>query len=534
MLTGRGAEVKVQRLALEGADVVLRGEGRINGLRDPEIDLDTRFEAEMSDVAALLDLPFRWKGKAGGQGKLVRKGGALSFGADLDADGLVLSGVAMGRVRGRLEVGPEPGGRVALDVQMPGRPSESVSVAFRGDRVDGEVKGAYLDPVMSEIGIAWPVLSPAWGTFSVENGKLQARGEFRDERLVREGNRFSFRGAVDVRYDPATQDVELSTRDLESPFARLEARAALRVHGGIDTEIRGSVTDLKQAREFVSLLLAEPFDFPEIRGAGSTDVRLTGQADDPKVTLKGTFAPAGFALFNAALAEGEAVIVGDEFQGQFRVDDPGLKAEIGVKAGPTRTEASVRKAEGDLARVFASLEIPVALEGRASGDFDVVETPKSEEVRGAFASPEVRGYGQTFKEVAGRLEWKDGTLSFPEIGFGLYGGRVRGRALAGLVSREFDADLRAENVDVAVLVPGVSGRSSTWTWRARASSARTSSAAASRSRTSSSRPSRRPRPPASSAWIMPRTSWPSTSGAPSCPATTRSRAGSASPSPATR
>lgn len=456
-LSGRGAEVRVQRLTLEGPHAVLKAEGRVTDLQDPEIDLDTRFEAEMSDVAALLDLPFRWKGRAGGQGKLLRKGGRLSFGADLDADGLVLSGVPMGRVRGRLEIGPGPGGRVDLDVQKPARPGESVSIAFSGGRVEGEVKEAYLDPVMSEVGIAWPVLSPAWGTFSLENGRLRARAEFRDERLIREGGRFGFRGAVDVRVDFGTQDLEMSTRDLESPFARLEARAALRIHGGIDTEIRGSVTDLKQAREFVSLALAQPFDFPEIRGAGFADVRLTGRADDPRVDIKGTFQPAGFALFNAAFTEGEAVIVGDEFQGQFRVDDPGLKAEVGVKAGPARTEASIRNAEGDVARVFASLEIPVALGGRASGQFDVVETPKSEEVRGTFAGPELRGYGQTFKDVSGRLEWKDGVLSFPEIGFGLYGGRVRGRVLAGLVSREFDAELSAQNVDVAALAPGVSG-----------------------------------------------------------------------------
>ena len=456
-LTGRGAEVRVQRLTLEGPDVVLKGEGRVNDVRDPEVELDTRIEAEMPAVAALLDLPFRWKGRASGQGKLVRKGGVLSFGADLDADGLVLSGTPMGRVRGRLEVGPAPGGRVDLDIEKPGRPREAVSVAFKGGRVDGEVKGAHLDPVMSDIGIAWPVLSPAWGTFSVEDGKLRAQAEFRDERLVREGDRFAFRGAVDVRFDSNTQDLEVVTRDLAAPFARVEARVALRLHGGIGGEIRGTVTDLKQTREYLSLALAQPFDFPEIRGAGTADVRLSGRADDPKVDLKGSFEPAGFALFEAASTEAEGTIVGNDFQGRFHVADPGLKADVEVKAGPTRTEASIRGAEGDLARVLASLEIPVALQGRASGDFDVVETPKTEEIRGVFASPELRGYGQTFKDVAGRLEWKDNTLSFPEIGFGLYGGRVTGRALAGLVSREFDAELRAENIDVAALAPGLSG-----------------------------------------------------------------------------
>jgi len=456
-LSVKGSEVRIERFTFEGEDVALKAEGRLKNIEDPEVDLDTRFEIETARAATLLDFPFSWKGKAGGQGKLVRKAGTLSFASDVSSDGLVLSGVPMGRIRGRLEFGSDKGGRVDLDIQKPGRPAESVAIAFREGRVDGEAKGVLLDPVMNEIGIPWPVKSPAWGTFSVDKGKLQAQAEFRDETLDREGDRFSFRGAVDVRYDPATKDVALSTQDLQSAFGRLEARCSLRVNGAIDTEIRGTVADLKQAREFVSLAIRQPFDFPEIRGAGFADVRLTGSTADPKVTIQGSFEPAGFDLFNAAFTEGEAVIFGEEFKGQFRVDDPDLKAEVRVTAGPARTEAEILKADVDIAKVFAALQIPVPLQGRAAGDFVVIETPKSEDVHGTFSSPEIRGYGQTFKNAAGRLEWKDGTLSFPEIGLDLYGGRVRGRALVGLTNRDFDADLHGENIDVALVAPGVGG-----------------------------------------------------------------------------
>ncbi|HYA48057.1 MAG TPA: hypothetical protein VEG35_00030, partial [Burkholderiales bacterium] len=386
-LTGKGDEVRVDRLTFEGGDLALKAEGRLKGLEDPEVDLDTRFEAEMARVAVLLNLPFTWKGKAGGQGKLARREGVLSFGSDVNADGLVLGGVPMGRVHGRLEFGSDRGGRVDLDIQKPGRPVESVAIALRAGRLDGEVKGAFLDPVMNDIGIPWPVKSLAWGTFSVDKGKLQARAEFRDQTLDREGDRFAFRGDVDVRYDPATRDVTISTQDLQAAFGRLEARNSLRINGTIDTEIRGTVTDLKQAREFVALAIRQPLDFPEIRGAGFTDVRLTGRTANPKVSIRGSFQPAGFDLFNAAFTEGEATVLGAEFTGQFRVDDPGLKGEVRVAAGPARTEVAVEKAEGDLAKVFAALRIPVALAGRAAGDFEVVETAKSEDVHGTFLSP---------------------------------------------------------------------------------------------------------------------------------------------------
>ena len=450
-LSGKGAEVKLQRLTVEGPGFAFKGEGRLRNLRDPEIDLDTRFEVETAYAAAFLDLPFDWKGRAGGQGKFVRKGGESTFRSDLQSDRLVLSGVPAGRIRGRLDIGFGQGGQVDLELQKAGRPAEAVVITFGPGKVEGEARGAFLDPVMSELQLPWPVRSPAWGTFTLENGRLKAEVEFRDQDLAREGNVFALRGAVRVKADMKTKDVEITTPDLLTGFARVEARSALRVGGDTDTEIRGTVSDLKQAREFVSLLLAQKFDFPEIRGAGYANVRLTGRADAPKVALRGSFQPGGFDLFNAAFVEGEATIVGGAFEGQFKVDDPDLKGSIRVSAGPERTEAEVRSGEGDIAKVFAGLQIPVPLEGRAAGDFRIVEAPAGEDVSGTFSSPEVKGYGQTFRNVAGRLEWKGGILSFPEIGFDLYGGRAGGRVEVGLTSRAFDADLRAEGIDLGRL-----------------------------------------------------------------------------------
>jgi len=456
-LTGRGDEVIIQRLTVEGQDLVVKGEGRLKNLRDPEFDIDTRFEVEMAYAAPLLNLPFQWKGKAGGQGKLVRKGGLVSFNSDVGGDRISISGLPMGRIRGRLDLRFGTGGTVDIDIRKPDLPAESVLVSFHGGRVEGRVSGGRLDPIMKDLGLAWPVKSPAWGTFSLENDKLDADAEFRDQTLDREGDQFSFRGEVKVRLNFKTRDLEITTRDIQSNFARLEARAALRIGGNLDTDIRGTVTDLKQAREFVSLALAKPFVFPEIRGAGFADIRLTGSMLNPRVAIKGSFEPGGFDLFNAAYVVGEAVIFGEGFQGKFRAEDPDLKADVQVSVDATKTEADIRSAEGDLTKIFAALQIPVPLAGRAAGDFHLDQTLTSQAVSGTFASPEVRGYGQTFTNVTGRLEWKDGTLSFPEIGFDLYGGRAQGHCLFGPASQAFDADLHAQGIDLARLTPKVNG-----------------------------------------------------------------------------
>ena len=456
-LSGTGREIKIQRLTVEGPSLALKGEGRLSNIQNPDIDLDCRFEVDMARAAALLDLPFSWKGKAGGQGKFLRKGGEVSLSTDVAADGLFVGGVPAGRVRGRLDIDFGKGGRVGLDIQKTGLTPESMAIVFRGGRVEGQVRGAFLDPVMGDLKIVWPVKSPAWGTFVVSKGKLEAEAEFRDQTLDRVGNRFSLRGAVSVRFDPQTQALDIATRDIQTGFARLEARSAVKLNGAMDTEIRGTIRDVKQAREFVSLILSTPFDFPEIRGAGYANVRLTGSSDNPVVTIKGSFQPGGFDAFDAAFVEGEAVIFNNDFQGKFRVDDPDFKGDIQASAGPETTDVEFRNAEGDVARVFALLQIPLPLQGRAAGDFRLTQTAKSQDVGGTFSSPQIRAFGQTFGKVAGRFDWKDGTLDFSEIGMDMYGGRVHGRALVGLVSRAFDVDLRAENINIGLLTPDVKG-----------------------------------------------------------------------------
>lgn len=457
-LSGRGEAVTVDRLSLEGPDILFDAKGSVQNLLDPDLELDTRFETETAFLDAILRLPFVWKGKAGGQGHVRRKAGRISCETSIETDSLEICGVPMGVVRGRFELSPETGGRLDLDLRKPGLPAESLTLTFANRRVEGRAAPIFVDPVFKEIRIPWPVKSAAWGDFSLENRKLEVKAEFRDEALDRRGDRFAFRGGAEVGVDFAAHTVSVRTRDLESSFGRFEANASIDLRGDIDTRIRGPVSDVKTTREFVSLVLDETFGFGEIRGAGYADVRLSGRSASPVVSLKATLSPGGFDLFDAAFVETDAVISGAGFDGRFDVDDPEIKGQIRVRAAADTVEVDVRNGEGELAKILPALGVPVNLSGRASGDFRMVDKAGDQEFSGSFTSPEITGYGQRAGRLAGRLEWKDGVLAFPELTADFYGGRFNGRLLVGIASGEFDFDLRGEELDFRQVVSAASGR----------------------------------------------------------------------------
>jgi hypothetical protein len=457
-LAGRGETVTVDRLVLEGPDILIDAKGRVQDFLDPDVELDTRFEMETAFLDAILRLPFDWKGKAGGQGRVRRKAGQVSCETSIETDTLEICGVPMGLVRGRFELSPGTGGRLDLDLRKPGLPAENLTLSFARGRVEGRAAPIFVDPVFKELSIPWPVKSPAWGNFSLENRKLDVAAEFRDASLDRQGDRFAFRGGAEVGVDFAAHTVSVRTRDLESNFGRFEANASIDLRGDIDTRIRGTVSDVKTTREFVSLVLDETFGFGEIRGAGYADVRLSGRSASPVVSLKATLSPGGFDLFDAAFVEADAVVSGAGFDGRFDVDDPEVKGQVRVKAFADTVEVDVRNGEGELAKIFPALGVAVRLSGRASGDFRMVDKAGVQEFSGNFTSPEIAGYGEKAAKVSGRLEWKDGILSFPELAMDFYGGRFDGRLLVGTAHGEFDFDLRGEELDFAQVVSAASGR----------------------------------------------------------------------------
>jgi hypothetical protein len=457
LLSGRGEDIAIESLAVEGPGLTVNASGRLRDLSDPTVELDARFDADTDALDSILHMPFGWKGRASGAGRLERKDSRITFTTSVGSDDLVLSGVPMGRLRGRFELLPGTGGRLEAGMVKPGRPAESLILTFRGGRVEGRAAPIVVDPVFRDLGIPWPVRSLAAGTFSLENRRLAVDAEFLDDSLDRQGDLFAFRGGVKVGVDFAASHVTIDTPGLESSFGRFDAHAAIDLKQDMDVRIRGEISDVKGTREFVSLVLDEEFAFGEIRGRGYADVRLSGRSASPSVAIKATLSPGGFDRFDAAAVEADALISPAGFDGRFDVDDPALKGLVRIKTRADTVEVDVESGQGELASILPALDIPVALSGRAAGDFRMVDTAGAQEFSGTFTSPEIQGYGETAKNVSGRIEWKAGRIAFPELAMDFHGGRIDGRLAVGTVGGEYDVDLRGEELDFRSVVPSAAG-----------------------------------------------------------------------------
>lgn len=457
LATGRGEDVAVERLALEGADFDVAAEGSVRGLFDPEIELSARFDADTAFLDEVLRLPFAWRGRVGGEGRLERKDRRISLAASFDSSTLVLSGTPLGVFRGRFELLPGAGGRLEAGLQKPGRPAESLVLTFREGRVEGRAEPLVVDPVFSELEVPWPVRSTVVGSFSVADRKLAVEAEFRDDSLERRGDVFAFRGGVKVGVDLPAHTVTIAAPGLETSFGRFEAKAAFDLKGGMDAHVRGPVFDVKSTRDFVSAVLGRTFAFGEIRGQGYADVRLGGRSASPTVAIRATLTPGGYDLFDAATVEADVQVGPEGFDGRFDVDDAELRGLARIRTRGETLELEVENGEFELAKVLPALEVPVALTGRAAGSFRMVDRAGALEFSGDFTSPEIRGYGETAENVVGRLEWKEGRIAFPELAMGFHGGQLNGRLAAGTDSGEFDVDLRGEELDFRTVVPSAGG-----------------------------------------------------------------------------
>ena len=459
LVQGRGQDLTIDRLEVDGPGLTFLANGTVKNFLDPTIDLQSRFDLETRILDDVLQMPFGWGGRVSGEGRLARKDRRLTFGTTVLSSDLVISDVVMGQVNGRLDIAPETGGHVEMGFQKPGRPAERLTLDFLRGRVEGRAAPMILDPLFSDIKIPWPVLSPAWGTFTLADQVLEARADFQDGPLARRGDLFAFRGGVQVKVDFARDIVTVDTPGLESDFGKLEATARIDLKGDIDARIQGQVADVKETREFVSLAIRQKFDFGEIRGRGYVDAHLTGRSAAPSVAFKATLSPGGFDAFDAAFVEADVRVAGGLFDGQFDVDDPALKGRIRVQTSAGNLQVDVERGEGELSKVLPSLGIPVALSGRAAGDFRMVQKAgQTQEFAGTFTGPELKGYGQTATRVSGQLAWKDGVLRFPELAMDFYGGRFEGRLLINTLNGDFDIDARGEELDFARLVPAAAGR----------------------------------------------------------------------------
>ncbi|MBM3294681.1 MAG: hypothetical protein FJY82_09165, partial [Candidatus Aminicenantes bacterium] len=442
MLEGRGDKLTLQRLTAQGPDYLLRARGVISNPRDPAFEIRGTVRGPVGLMADALDLPFRWDGAAEGSFRLNRQAGRTTIRGSFASDDLALNEMALGRTAANVDLPGDGTGRIDLQIRRRSGPTGYIDISFGAGRVQGEVRGVHLDPVLREVHVPWPVRSPAWGRFTLDGKALKVEGEFRDDLALEEPGRFPFRGRVALDWDGGRR-VDFSSDGLESNFGSLSVGGGLVVGGDIGIDIRGDVSDVPRARDFVSRLLGGPLPIPEIRGRGTAEVRVQGRFDAPSVRIGFDLAPAGFDRFDTAAASGVVDAGSGGAAGWVRVRDPDFRSDIRFHAAAEEVGVSIDEAEGLIERLLPPLGVDLPLTGRASGRFEVRDRGRGLEVGGAFAARSLLLAGLNLREASGRLEYSEESqsVSLSDIAAELAGGRVEGGFGLGLASRDFSCDL---------------------------------------------------------------------------------------------
>ena len=452
LLEGRGNDVTIKSLKLSGPRGILKLDGHLIDPLDPEIQLQTSYNLRVDLLFDILDIPFESQGWVVGQGFVMRNQGKITVDTGFSSDDFVLNRVRMGKIDGNVDF-EGSAGRVDLNIQKRDFRQEFVRVNFNKDRIWGVARGFYLDPIMSYVGIPWPVISPGWGDFSIERDKLQAKIEFRDEILESKDSKYSFNGLVKVDWDRRKKFSFYSER-LDSSFFSVKLDGGLVIGQTVDFTIDGKIMEVKQARDFTSLVLQKNFGFPEIRGKGESLIRIFGDFWYPQVQAKFNVSPGGFRNFSIESVRGEAEIIGSEFFGTFLVDDPSIRGEIGVYARDDELKVDSDLETGRVEVLLPGFDIPTPLSGEASGKFEFKQNGDDLQLKGAFSSHRLEFSGQPLTNVKGRLDWSGDSFSFPELEFDLYEGSIQGSINLGLLNREFDVEVEGERIDLSsIYVP---------------------------------------------------------------------------------
>jgi hypothetical protein len=453
---GRGDEIVIRKMRMNGPDFIMKAEGNLINLREPEIALTTFLRIKTPLIVDFLDLPFEWDGKAEGTGILTRKEGEISFSSSFFGDDIHLNKVPLGKVNGRVEIRGTAGGNVEFNIRKGLLPREYIKIYYDKKKVSGVARGFHLDPIMKYTHLPWPVISPVWGDFTIEEGVLKVDAEFRDESLQTFPDKFPFHGRFKFNYD-LEDELTFFSEKLLTSFADVGVEGKVKLNDKVDVKIQGEVSDIKRARQFTSLILNKKFEFPEIRGKGSADLQIIGDYGFPQIRAKFSLSPGGFAKFQVDSVEGQAEIIKQDFFGKFQVEDPFMRGKIDLITNQLGVRADVHLDQGNVEKILPALDIDLPLSGKGSGDFRVRQQGEDVQVNGEFSSSSMKFSGQNMKNVSGKLVWEDNVVTFPELQFSFYEGEVKGYAQIGVLSEFFDLDVIGNDLNIAFFNPGLKG-----------------------------------------------------------------------------
>jgi len=452
----RGNQVRVKKFVLSSPEIIIKAKGNVTNLSNPEGKLQVSFKAEMEGLAGILGIPFEWAGRTEGEGELTRAQRDIDFKTSFSSEDLVLNKFPLEKVKGQVGFAPKRGVKVDMNILKRSAPPEYVQISYASGKVKGELQGFHLDPVLSYVSLPWPVLSPVWGNFTLDENQLVADFEFRDADFLALPDKNPFRGQVHFSWD-RKKDIAFSCPQLETTFGLMELNGKYVIGRDLDISIKGEISDVKGAREFTSLVLSEKLAIPEIRGRGEAAVQISGSDVLPQVKIDFNLAPAGFDKFDVSAAEGRVEVIKDRVLGQFRIDDPDVRGEINLLSGKDGLDVDIQLAEGSVERILSGLNLQLPLSGRASGHFQVHQREEHLRVDGTFSSPLFKLIQQDLREVSGKLSWDGDVFSFPELTFNFCGGKIKGSSRVGFKSNEIEIDLDAEKIDLSAISSRLAG-----------------------------------------------------------------------------
>jgi hypothetical protein len=454
-LESRGSRLRLNRFVFSGRDAWIKARGSLFDQRNPLGSVQVTFRADMDSVAKTLGLPFEWEGRIEGQGELTRTQDEIRFASDLGSERLSLNRVPLDKVQGRVEYSTVQGVRVRMNIPR-NSGTESLVIRAASGRVEGEAQGFHLEPILALTSLPWPVSSPAWGKFSLDDHGLVADFELRQTDLPVPPGKFSFAGPVRFSWD-RHNEFRFSSPRLDSRFGRLDLDGRFVIGQSVDISINGEVSDARGAREFTSLILNQDLDFPEIRGSGIATVGVSGPLSAIRVKIEFALSPAGFDKYDVQAAEGLVDIQQGTVTGQFRVDDPELRGEVSLLKSPEGLDVGLDMAEGALERILPGLDLDYPLSGTGSGNFRVRMDNDLIRVDGTFASPRILFKNQELRAVTGKLTWDGVSIAFPELAFDILGGRINGSWRLGVKSEEMAIEAVGERLDLSALNSHLTG-----------------------------------------------------------------------------
>ncbi len=456
-LENRGNRLLVNRFVLDGPEVIIKAKGTLTNPRNPEGTLQVSFKTGMDALSGILKIPFRWKGRTEGRGEIVRVKDEITYTTSFSSESLRLNEIPLEKARGRVVYALKSGFSVDMAILKKSGLREEIRIRSEAGKTSGDLRGFHLDPVLSYFFLPWPVRSAVWGNFSIDDRQLVADFEFREEAFTVEAERYPFRGPARFTWD-RKRDIAFSLPRLETSFGLMDVNGKVSVGGPIDVSIKGDFTDVKMAREFTSVVMSNPFNIPEIRGAGSVTTQIGGTYSDPRVRLDFVLSPAGFANFDLASCQGFVELVQGATAGQVRFDDPSYRGELTLLSNPNELDVQIKLAEGAAEKILPRLNIGLPLRGATSGYFRVSQKDRTFRVEGRFSSSRMKFGFADLRSVAGRLSWEDGIFSFPELAFDFYGGKVKNISRLDFAKGLIEINLAAENLDLSSISRRLAGQ----------------------------------------------------------------------------